>query len=113
MARLESGCRAQGDDGFPRAAADRIHRGRRGVDLIVHVERMRDGARRVTQVSEVCGLEGDVVTMNDHVTFEYQRDDAQGRIVGRYATSKIRPGFVSRLEYFGLDRAWSSAVHEV
>ena len=83
------------------------------LDLIVHVERMRDGARRVTQVSEVCGLEGDVVTMNDHVTFEYQRDDAHGRIVGRYATSKIRPGFVSRLEYFGLDRAWSSAVNEV
>jgi len=83
------------------------------LDLIVHVERMRDGARRVTQVSEVCGLEGDVITMNDHVTFEYQKDDAQGRIVGRYATSKIRPGFVSRLEYFGLDRAWSSAVNEV
>jgi len=83
------------------------------IDLIVHVERMRDGVRRVTQVSEVCGVEGDVITMNDHVTFEYQKDDAHGRIVGRYATSKIRPGFVSRLEYFGLDRAWSSAVQEV
>ena len=83
------------------------------IDLIVHVERMRDGVRRLTQVSEVCGVEGDVITMNDHVTFEYQKDDAHGRIVGRYATSKIRPGFVSRLEYFGLDRAWSSAMQEV
>jgi pilus assembly protein CpaF len=83
------------------------------IDLIVHVERMRDGVRRVTQISEVCGVEGDVITMNDHISFEYQKDDAQGRIVGRYATSKIRPGFASRLEYYGLDRAWFSAVQEV
>jgi len=83
------------------------------IDLIVYVERMRDGVRRVTQVAEVCGMEGDVITMNDHVTFEYQSDDAQGRIVGRYKTSMIRPGFASRLEYYGLDRAWSSAVQEV
>jgi len=61
----------------------------------------------------VCGMESDVITMYDHVTFEYQSDDAQGRIVGRYKTSMIRPGFASRLEYYGLDRAWSGAVHEV
>jgi pilus assembly protein CpaF len=83
------------------------------IDLIVYVERMRDGARRVTQVTEVCGMEGDVVTLNDHITFEYQNDDAHGRIMGRYKTSMIRPGFASRLEYYGLDRAWSSAVAEV
>ena len=83
------------------------------IDLIVYVERMRDGVRRVTQVAEVCGMEGDVITMNDHITFEYQSDDAHGRIMGRYKTSMIRPGFASRLEYYGLDRAWSSAVAEV
>jgi pilus assembly protein CpaF len=83
------------------------------LDLIVHVERMRDGVRRLVQLAEVCGVEGDVITTNDHANFEYQRDDAQGRIVGRYSTSKMRPGFASRLEYYGLDVAWSKAAREL
>ncbi len=83
------------------------------LDLIVHLERMRDGKRRIIQVSEVCGMEGDVITMNDHITFEYQRDDAEGNIVGRYVSSKIRPGFSTRLEYFKLERAWATATREI
>ena len=83
------------------------------LDLIIHLERMRDGKRRVVQVSEVCGMEGEVITMNDHVSFVYQRDDAEGNIIGKYATSKIRPGFATRLEYFGLERAWAAAAHEI
>jgi pilus assembly protein CpaF len=83
------------------------------LDLIVHLERMRDGKRRIVQVSEVCGMEGDVITMNDHVSFEYQRDDPEGNIIGKYAASKIRPGFATRLEYFGLERAWATATREI
>jgi pilus assembly protein CpaF len=78
-----------------------------------HVERMRDGVRRLVQLAEVCGVEGDVITTNDHASFEYQRDDAQGRIVGQYSTSKMRPGFASRLEYYGLDVTWSKAAREL
>jgi pilus assembly protein CpaF len=83
------------------------------IDLIVQVERMRDGVRRLTQVTEICGLEGDVITMNDVVSFEFQREDGQGNIIGRYAALNARPRFLARLEYFGLDSAWLSAVHEV
>jgi pilus assembly protein CpaF len=83
------------------------------LDLIVHLQRMRDGVRRIVQISEICGMEGDVITMNDHVSFEYQREDAHGSIVGRYTTSKIRPSFYSRLEYFGMERAWTAAAGEV
>ncbi len=83
------------------------------LDLVVHVERMRDGVRRVMQVTEVCGLEGDVITTNDLVMFEYQRGDPQGKIVGRYQSSGGRPGFMTRLEYFGLDRGWTTAEREV
>src|SRR5689334_2837886 len=74
------------------------------LDLIIQTERMRDGVRRIIQISEVCGLEGDVITTNDHATFEYQRDDLQGRMVGRYVSTGIRPGFMARLELFGLER---------
>jgi pilus assembly protein CpaF len=83
------------------------------VDIIVQVARMRDGGRRVLQVSEVCGLEGEVVTMNEVFTFEYQGEDATGRIRGRWVTPAIRPGFHERLEYFGLGDAWMNALREV
>ncbi|MEJ0020213.1 MAG: CpaF family protein [Acetobacteraceae bacterium] len=82
-------------------------------DLIVHVERMHDGVRRVTQVSDVCNLEGDVITMNDIAMYEFEREDAQGHIVGHYRASHARPSFVSRLEYFGLARAWVAANSEI
>ncbi|PZW48412.1 pilus assembly protein CpaF [Humitalea rosea] len=82
------------------------------VDIIVQVARMRDGGRRVLQVSEVCGLEGEVVTMNEVFTFEYQGEDATGRIRGRWVTGGIRPGFYDRLDYFGLGEAWMAALRE-
>jgi len=82
------------------------------VDLIVQVERMRDGGRRVSQISEVCGLEGEVITMNEVFTFEYQGEDASGRIRGHWVTPAIRPGFMDRLQYFGLGEAWMRALQE-
>jgi pilus assembly protein CpaF len=83
------------------------------LDLIIQVERMRDGTRRVTQISEICNLEGDVITMNDVVTFEFSREDAQGRIVGQYKSLNAIPAFMDRLEYFGLQRAWNDALQEI
>jgi pilus assembly protein CpaF len=82
------------------------------VDLIVQVERMRDGVRRVTQVTEVVGLEGDVVTMNDIFQFEFENESAEGEIRGRYKVSRVRPSFMQRLIYFGLDRGWMAALEE-
>jgi pilus assembly protein CpaF len=82
------------------------------LDMIIQIERMRDGTRRVIQVNEVRGLEGEVITMNDLVSFEYEGEDSQGRIRGRYRAAGIRPGFIPRLEYFGLDRAWFAALEE-
>jgi pilus assembly protein CpaF len=80
------------------------------VDLIVQVQRMRDGQRRITHVSEIVGMEGEVVTMNDIFLFEYAGDDANGRIHGRWVPSGIRPSFSDRLEYFGLMEAWMAAI---
>ncbi|WP_207536586.1 CpaF family protein [Sabulicella rubraurantiaca] len=82
------------------------------VDLIVQIERMRDGSRRVTQVSEVCGLEGEVITMNEVFTFVYDGEDATGRIRGHYETPRVRPSFIEKLRYFGLDEVWMRAIQE-
>ena len=83
------------------------------LDLIIQVQRMRDGGRRVTQITDVVGLEEDVVTINDIARFEFEREDSQGRIHGRYVMAGARPSFVGRLEYFGLERAWAAAMQEV
>ena len=82
------------------------------VDLIVQVERMRDGGRRVAQISEVCGLEGEIITMNDIFVFEYLGDDPSGRIQGRWVTPRMRPTFHERLSYYGLLEAWMRALQE-
>jgi len=82
------------------------------VDLIVQVERQRDGVRRVTQVTEVCGLEGEVVTMNDFFLFEVAGESSSGRLHGKYKVSRVRPSFFQRLGYFGLDRAWLAALDD-
>src|SRR5690349_10926664 len=67
------------------------------LDLIVQVERMRDGQRRVTQVTEICGLEEDVITTNDVAAFRFSHEDAQGRIVGVYVSPMATPKFNERL----------------
>ncbi|MCS6890182.1 MAG: CpaF family protein [Rhodovarius sp.] len=76
------------------------------LDLIIQIERMRDGQRRVVAMADVAGLEGDVITMNDVVTFQYVGEDATGRIIGRYVTPATRPSFYDRLQYYGLGEAW-------
>jgi pilus assembly protein CpaF len=83
------------------------------LDMIVQIARMRDGVRRVTQISEICSLEGEVITMNDIARFEFDRENGQGRIEGHYESNHALPAFLSRLEYFGLDRAWVEAMREV
>jgi pilus assembly protein CpaF len=83
------------------------------IDLIVHVERMYDGIRRVTQITDVCNLEGDVITTNDIAVFDFEREDTQGRILGHYRAYPVRPSFQTRLDYYGLARAWTAAGQEV
>ncbi len=82
------------------------------IDLIVQIERQRDGGRRVTQVSEVCGMEGDVVTLNDIFQLEIQGEGPDGKLFGHYKVSRVPPSFLRRLSYFGLDRAWKAALEE-
>jgi pilus assembly protein CpaF len=83
------------------------------VDLIVQIERMRDGVRRVSQISDICGMEGEVITMNDIVSFKFEGENSDGRIVGRYHGTVIRPSFEVRLIHFGLERAWTDALQSL
>ena len=82
------------------------------VDVIVQVERHRDGVRRITQVTDVAGLEGEVVILNDVFHFEIDGEGLSGRIMGHYRASRARPSFQEKLAYFQLDRAWATALEE-
>ncbi|RKK03197.1 CpaF family protein [Pseudoroseomonas wenyumeiae] len=83
------------------------------VDLIIQVERMRDGVRRVSQISEICGLEGDVITMNEVFTYNFEGEDANGQLLGQYTSPRTRPGFSEKLRYYGLERSWMDALQEL
>jgi pilus assembly protein CpaF len=54
-----------------------------------------------------------VITTNDIAVFEFEGEDPQGRIIGRYRPSNVRPSFQSRLDYFALGRAWIAANGEI
>jgi pilus assembly protein CpaF len=82
------------------------------IDVIVQVERQRDGGRRITQVTEVCGMEGEIITMNDIFQFEILGEGPDGRLTGHYKVSRVPPSFLRRLSYFGLDRQWKAALEE-
>ncbi len=74
------------------------------VNLILQVNRMRDGMRRVTDVIEVVGMEGEIITTQELFSFQFQGEAADGRLRGVFKSSGVRPHFLPRAEYFGLDR---------
>jgi pilus assembly protein CpaF len=72
------------------------------VHLIVQISRMRDGKRRITQVTEITGMEGEVVTTQDLFKFHFEGENSDGSLAGRFECSHLRPHFLPRAEYFGL-----------
>ena len=80
------------------------------VHLIVQVARMRDGVRRVQQITEIVGMEGDVITTQDLYTYRYEGENEDGSLKGEFVSSGLRPHFTPRAEYFGLHRALVSAI---
>jgi pilus assembly protein CpaF len=82
------------------------------VNIILQVSRMRDGVRRVTHVTEIVGMEGDVVTMQDLFLYEYQGESRDGTLLGSFKAAPVRPYFIKRAAYYGLDRALMAAMSE-
>jgi len=81
------------------------------VDLIVHAARLRDGSRRITHVTEVVGLEGDVIVTQDLFVYEITGEDENGKIIGRHRSTGIaRPRFWDRARYYGLERELAEAL---
>ena len=82
------------------------------VDLVIQVSRMRDGKRRVTHVTEVVGMEGETILMQDLFTYEFSGENKDGSLIGEFNGTGIRPHFAPRAAYFGLDKLLLEAVDD-
>jgi pilus assembly protein CpaF len=80
------------------------------LNLVVHVERMWDGIRRVQSVVEIAGMEGDIITARELFTFQYCGEQHDGHIEGSFESTRMRPDFISRAARFGLDRELLDAL---
>ena len=81
------------------------------IDVIVQAARLRDGSRRITHVTEVVGMEGDVITTQDLFVYDYLGEDANGKIIGRHRSTGIgHPRFWERARYFGEEQNLAAAL---
>ena len=79
------------------------------VDLIVQVKRLRDGSRRTTNITEVIGMEGDVIVTQELFKFEYVDEAADGKILGEYRSMGLRPYTLEKAKQFGFDQPYLEA----
>jgi pilus assembly protein CpaF len=81
------------------------------VDVVIQAARLRDGSRRITHVTEVLGMEGDVITTQDLITYDILGEDTSGRLLGRHRSTGIgRPRFWERARYYGEDTRLAAAL---
>jgi pilus assembly protein CpaF len=81
------------------------------IDVIIQAQRLRDGSRRITHITEVLGLEGEVITTQDLFVYRMDGEDAQGNIVGKHVSTGIgRPNFWDRARYFNEEQRLAAAL---
>ena len=98
VARVETMALMAGMDLPIRAIREQIAS---AIDLVVHQERLRDGSRKVVNITEVSGMEGDVITMTDVFAFE-QSGYENGKVIGRLRPTGLRPKFIDKIEAAGI-----------
>ena len=80
------------------------------LQMIVQISRMRDGIRRITHITEVMGMEGEVVITQDLFTYEFKGETQDGKLAGAFKSSGLRPHFLPRAAYYGLDKVLMEAM---
>jgi len=83
------------------------------IDIVIQATRLRDGSRRITHITEVLGMEGDVIVTQDLLVYEMDGEDANGNIIGEHKSTGIaRPAFWDRARYFNLEKDLAAALDE-
>ncbi len=99
LARLETMCLMAGMDLPLRAIREQVSK---AIEVIVQQSRMKDGSRKVTHITEVQGMEGDVIVLQDIFVYEQTGMDENGKIMGRLRPTGIRPKFIDKFEMQGV-----------
>jgi pilus assembly protein CpaF len=81
------------------------------IDVVIQAARLRDGSRRITHVTEVIGMEGEVITMQDLIVYDILGEDAQGKLKGQHRSTGIgRPRFWERARIYGEEKRLAAAL---
>jgi pilus assembly protein CpaF len=81
------------------------------VDVVVQAARLRDGSRKITHITEVMGMEGDVIVTQDIFLYDMEGEDAKGNITGRHRSTGIgHPRFWDRARYYGEEKRLAAAL---
>jgi pilus assembly protein CpaF len=99
MSRLETMVLMSGMDLPVRAIREQIHS---ALDIVVQQQRLRDGSRKVINITEVVGMEGDTITLQDLFTYKIEGVDSFGRIKGKFISTGIRPKFLEKFAAGGV-----------
>lgn len=75
------------------------------VDMVVQISRMRDGMRRITSITEVTGMEGDVIVTQELFAYQFEGENSSGKLMGSFRSTGLRPHFTPKAEYYNLDKA--------
>jgi pilus assembly protein CpaF len=99
LARLETMIQMTGMRLSDRAMRQQIAS---ALDIVVQAARLSDGTRRITSISEITGMEGETITMQEIFHFERKGVEKDGRVIGRYRPTGVRPRFAERLKQYGM-----------
>ena len=80
------------------------------LNLLVHIERMRDGIRRVQSIAEIAGMEGDIIATRELFAFRYRGERSDSTIEGEFRSTRMRPDFVERAARYGFTRSLLAAL---
>ncbi|WP_413710743.1 CpaF family protein [Rhizobium sp. Rhizsp82] len=111
LSRIESMI-AMGGFSLPAKTVREIIAG--SIDVIIQAARLRDGSRRITAITEVIGMEGDVIITQDLMRYEIEGEDAAGRLLGRHMSTGIgKPNFWDRARYYNEEKRLAAALDEM
>jgi len=81
------------------------------VNVIIQAQRLRDGSRKVTHVTEVIGMEGDIITLQDICLYEVDGEDEDGKLIGAHRFTGVRPKFWEKARYYNLEQKLARALN--
>jgi pilus assembly protein CpaF len=82
------------------------------INVVIQVQRLRDGTRKVMSISELTGLEGDTISMQDLLTYEIDGEDENGMVTGHFVATGLRPRFYPKLKEFGMQHLYDAIIEQ-